>query len=107
MARQVKLRLTSDGANLNSVGDIYRAPVMPGMHPVVTDVFARNTRASLFQINPGDYEYRYYVQDGTGSYTISVCYDNETTPFQSSTFDATYTRGNIFAFSVTADGGGT
>ncbi len=72
MGRDLILKLRSDSAHINTIGAIYARSDDDDAPPKVTDVLARPTQASRFVLNPGRYEYRFYVQAGAGKYTLSV-----------------------------------
>jgi len=101
MGRELILKLRSDSPHLNSVGVIYDSDDPDDSPPKVTHVPVSNGEGSRFVLNPGRYEYRYYVQAGSGKYTISVLLTESGAVLQQKEFDSEIaTHGRIFRFEV-------
>jgi hypothetical protein len=101
MGRDLILKLRSDSPHINTVGAIYDRSDHDDAPPKVTEVLARSTQASRFVLNPGRYEYRYFVQAGSGKYTLSVSLLGSDAVLQQKDFDSEIaTHGLIFRFEI-------
>jgi hypothetical protein len=74
MAKRIKLKLNSDSYHLSAVGYLYSAPAPATDPPGVRPFSIRNTVFPEFDLEPGEYVFRFWVKNGEGRFDV-VAFD--------------------------------
>lgn len=70
--KRIKLTLRSDEYHLSAVGYLFRAPA-PEVDPAGVKPFSiRNTVFPEFDLEPGNYVFRFRVRNGSGRFKLSA-----------------------------------
>lgn len=77
MSKEVKLTLhCDDSVALTAVGFMY-AGDPPADDPKSGGVSIRDTRYVVYDLDPGDYNWRFKVQNGSGGFTLKAIGEDE------------------------------
>jgi hypothetical protein len=100
--KRIKLKLNSDAYHLSAVGYLYEAPA-PARDPTGMRAFSiRNTVYPEFDLDPGDYVFRFRVRNGEGKFEV-VAYDTRSSRSTKAGFDTADGFEELtFPFTVTA-----
>jgi hypothetical protein len=100
--KRIKLKLNSDEYHLSAVGYLYEAPA-PATDPQGLKALSiRNTVFPEFDLEPGDYVFRFRVRNGSGKFQL-VAFDPRSNQSSSASYDtASGAEALSFAFKVTA-----
>jgi hypothetical protein len=102
MVKRIKLKLNSDAYHLSAVGYLYEAPAPSADPPGVRPFSIRNTVFPEFELEPGDYIFRFRVRNGEGRFKV-VAYDTRSNRSTKAAYDtADGFEGLTFHFTVSA-----
>src|SRR5262245_29980088 len=70
MTKRIKLKLHSDEYHLSAVGYLYELPAPPSDPPGCRPFSIRNTVFPEFDLDPGEYIFRFRVRNGSGRFQV-------------------------------------